>query len=735
MTGDLTFSIVINTLDRASYLKETMASLAGLRHHEFEVVVVNGPSSDGTAELLAKWAGKIKLRSCEVANLSMSRNIGIAAAAGDIVAFIDDDAVPHPDWLKELARPYADARVAAVGGFTIDNTGTRFQVRKTICDRYGNAHSVSPFFDERPLCFPGTPYYPSLLGTNSSFRRDVLLEIGGFDHAFAYLLDETDVCLRIVDAGHEIHYAPRALVFHQFANSRVRSHRRLPTTLYPSAVSKGYFIQTHGARSDLKRAGAELEGYRQEIHRANVWLRDNGEIGADHCASLDQDLAWGLNKGAEQARLSAGRVTGDLGGVEEGAFKPYVAENGLAIVLVSQSFPPANEAGIARWTSMMARGLSARGHTVHVITKASQNASVKFENGHWLRAILPDNQAGAMVAAELDIPDALGAWAAAVRKEISALQSFGVDVVSFPIWDLEGAGLLGAVSPPVVMSLHTTYAMAQPFKAEWKERLLYHHFAVRRVIAHEAHLLSTMPMILANSQAIVDDLEKTYELAFRDRARIVPHGTEDPLLASSARKSMRNEGGFLVGYVGRFEQRKGFDLAAAAIARFLKAVPHARAVFVGDTLDANSRRAFEEAGAAYLLTEERVSFAGLVSRSELDDYFARFDAVVMPSRYESFGLVAIEAAAAGAVVIAGSAGGLAEVVRHGETGWLVPFDGAEAEAILSHLKMLAGNAGLRRKMSQAARKLYETEYTVEAMVAQVEAVYREAISRRRQDVD
>ena len=41
----------------------------------------------------------------------MSRNIGIEAAAGDIVAFIDDDAVPHPGWLSELVRPYADARV------------------------------------------------------------------------------------------------------------------------------------------------------------------------------------------------------------------------------------------------------------------------------------------------------------------------------------------------------------------------------------------------------------------------------------------------------------------------------------------------------------------------------------------------------------------------------------------------------------------------------------------------
>ncbi|MGG2383090.1 glycosyltransferase family 2 protein, partial [Salmonella enterica] len=84
----------------------------------------------------------------------------------------------------------------------------------------------------------GTPYYPSLLGTNSSFRSSALRAIGGFDHAFAYLLDETDVCLRLVDAGWRVLYEPRALVYHQFAASHIRSPRRVARTLFPSARSK-----------------------------------------------------------------------------------------------------------------------------------------------------------------------------------------------------------------------------------------------------------------------------------------------------------------------------------------------------------------------------------------------------------------------------------------------------------------------------------------------------------------
>ncbi|WP_165498156.1 glycosyltransferase [Siculibacillus lacustris] len=732
MTTDLTFTIVVNTYNRAAWLAETLAALRALRGPAFEVVVVDGPSTDGTAALLAAQAGAIKVRRCAEANLSMSRNIGIAAAAGDIVAFIDDDAVPHPDWLIELAAPYADPAVGAVGGFTIDNTGVRFQVRKTICDRFGNAHSVSPLFDERPLCFPGTPAYPSLLGTNSSFRRSILREIGGFDHTFVYLLDETDVCLRIVDAGHQIHYAPRALVFHQFAESHIRNVRRLPKTLYPSSVSKAYFVQHHGARAETDRAALQLEAYRDEILRSNAWLFTHSDISAEHRSSLDQDLGWGIAEGLERARAAAGRTTGDLVSSEDVAFLPMPRPNdALTIVLVSRSFPPANDAGIARWTSMVARGLAARGHAVHVVTGTQGERNIAFRDGFWRHEIHPDDAGGAVVAADLDLPPNIAAWAAAVRREVASLASFGVDVVSFPVWDVEGAALLDGCDAAVVMSLHTTYALAKPFKPEWSARPLYEHFMVRRMIAHEADLLRRTPTILANSEAIVNDLEATYGVTFRDRAAVVPHGTLDPLAASPARRTARAADGFLVGWVGRFEPRKGIDVAAAALVRLLAEVPGARVVFAGDDLDAEGRAIFAAAGASALVDDPRVGFVGSLSRSALDDLYAKCDVVVMPSRYESFGLVAIEAAAAGAVVVAGAVGGLAEVVRHGETGFLVPFDGTEVATIARHLVDLARDPDRRRTMGAAARRLYETDYTVEAMVDGIERVYARAVAERR----
>ena len=732
MTESLTFSIVINTLNRVGLLRETLASLNGLTGHTFEVVVVNGPSTDGTSEFLKGWTNRVKLRQCDEANLSMSRNIGLSAAAGDIVAFIDDDAIPHSDWLIELSRPYTDPKVAAVGGFTIDNTGTRFQARKTICDRYGDAQYVSELFDERTICFPKSPFYPSLLGTNSSFRRASVLAIGGFDHVFAYFLDETDVCLRLVDAGFHVRYAPSALVFHQFAASHVRDSRSIPRTLYPSAVSKSYFIMHHGARADLSEASRKLDAYRAEILGSNAWLCEHSEISPAHRSSLDQDLGWGIEEGTKLAMMGLEKAKGDLDASEAPPFHPFDRGHALRIVLVSQSFPPANDAGIARWSSLLALGLARRGHVIHVVTRAESEAWTRFKDGIWIHAIKADEGMDLLYESGLDLPPNIAAWAGAVRREIASLATFGLDIVSFPIWDVEGIALPEVNDFVVAMSLHTTYALAKPFKPEWNARPLYEHFTVDRMIALERDLLCKSTVILANSNAIVADIEDAYKISIGNRVHVVPHGTPDPFAEKPGRRDLRSarRGRFQVAFVGRFERRKGFDIAAAAVARLLEAVPTASAMFVGDEVTESTRRTFEEAGARGLLNNPQVAFLGQISRDGLDDVYATCDVVIMPSRYESFGLVAIEAMAGGAAVVAVRAGGLAEVVVHNQTGYLVPLDGKESETCGDYLLALAKSPETCRSLGESARRLFEAKYSVERMIEGIDSMYQTAIANR-----
>lgn len=737
----LSFSIVINTLNRGRWLRDSLLGLRGLDYPDFEVVVVNGPSTDNTQAVLEEFTGKIKIAHCPDANLSMSRNIGIEASCGDVVAFIDDDAIPSADWLTQIADHYKISSTGGVGGFTIDNTGVRYQARKTICDRFGNAVYVSDFFDERPLCFPGSPFYPSLLGTNSSFRRSALVEIGGFDHVFAYLLDETDVCLRMIDAGYEIRYEPRALVYHQFAPSSLRSTKRLPKTLYPSAVSKSYFIETHGRREERRsgldgEAARQLSTYREELIRANKWMVDHGEISTQHWVSLDQDVYWGIEKGLDLGRIDK-NGKGDLNiqsASTTSSLLRFTRNEGLRIALVSHSFPPANDAGVARWTSMLARGLSKRGNQVHVIALATEEPYVRFEDGIWVHRVKPDPELGKALIAAYDLPPNIASWVAGVSVEVDSLRQSGLDVASFPIWDVEGVSLPDIEDLAVVMSLHTTYALALPYKPEWNARPLYKHLMVDKMISQESRLLAKMPVILANSEAIVADLQHAYSVDFSSRAHVVPHGTYDPFVEAPERRTYRRSDGPLeVLFVGRFEPRKGIDIAITTFANVHDAAVDAHFHFVGDPIGPEVVLLFRQHGGESLISSPRVTFHSNMDRSALDDLYATVDVVFIPSRYESFGLVAIEAMAAGAMVIAAEVGGLKEVVEDGENGYLVSLNGGEARIAADHIISLAKDRRLLNKMAAAARRSFEASFHIDLMAERVESVYKRAVQLKRED--
>jgi glycosyltransferase involved in cell wall biosynthesis len=733
----LKFSVIVSTYNRGALLDDALRGLSELDYPEYEVVVVNGPSLDNTDQVLEKWKGRIKVGKCGEANLSLSRNIGIQMAAGDVAAFIDDDAVPHPRWLSELAHHYGDPAVAGVGGFTIDNSGIHYQVKKTVCDRFGNALFPHDYFDERPLSFPGAPLYPSLLGTNSSFRLSALREIGGFDHVFAYFLDETDVCLRLIDRGRKIVYEPKALVYHQFAASHVRNKSRVPRTLYPSAISKSYFIHRHGGAFSEERANEELTLYKAEILRANKWMLDHGEISELHRVSLDDDLLFGIREGTRRAREKQMSVSHDIGDLDLSAptssFLPMAERGGLRIVLVSRAFPPANENGIARWTSMMARGLADRGHKVHVITHAAQKPFTRYERGFWVHAVAQDHsEEGRQMAARHAIPPDLGGWCYAVYKTFQSLKTFGVDVVSFPIWDVEGLLLADDKSVGVVMSLHTSYALARPFKPEWTERPLLAHFHIDRIVAAETRMLKQVAHILGNSKAIVRDIENAYSVRINEKTVIAPHGTFEPIGFSRTdvigkAKEKRDGKPFRISYVGRFEARKGFNLACDAFRRILEQIPDAEIRMVGDSLNDSLRAEITTIGAEVLLADRRVSFRGALSRDDLDRIYFDSDMVLMPSRYESFGLVAIEAMASGTPVIALASGGLAEVVQDGETGFLTPSEAKDGGAIAEKIIRLYRDPELLRRMKETARDAFEAKFTVEQMTAAAEPVYLAAV--------
>jgi GT2 family glycosyltransferase len=224
-------SIIICTDGRAAALANTLASLQYLDGPDFEVCVVQGPTEDGTTEVLAGWAGRVKVARNPERNLSMSRNIGIALATGEIIAFVDDDGLPEPAWLEQLRRAFEDPRVGGAGGLVMDHTGARPQYRYASANRLGRAdwQRTTP---AEGYNFPFSFNIPYVQGTNSAFRRDALLAVGGFDEEYEFFLDETDLCCRLVDAGWLIRQLPDATVHHKFLPSAIRTADRVTRVFY-----------------------------------------------------------------------------------------------------------------------------------------------------------------------------------------------------------------------------------------------------------------------------------------------------------------------------------------------------------------------------------------------------------------------------------------------------------------------------------------------------------------------
>jgi glycosyltransferase involved in cell wall biosynthesis/GT2 family glycosyltransferase len=729
-------SIIVSTLDRAVDLGRLLASLRHLDYDRFEVIVVNGPSRDGTDELLAQWAGQIKLASCRTANLAASRNIGLGAASGDIVAFIDDDAVPHPRWLQHLVAAFGDRRLGGVGGFTLDGSGVRFQVRKTLCDRFGNAEFVSDWFDERPLCVSGTPWYPSLLGTNAAFRRSVLAEVNGFDETFAYFLDETDLCLRIIDRGYRIVYEPAALVFHHFAASRLRDARRILRSRYRIALSKAYFLNRHGWPAGPARIADELHAYERAGLAEDAGLMEDEKISPQHRYSLEQDLHLGIAHGVALAAERRGTRSGAWQApITSPEFRQFERPcDRLAICMISHDYPPAQEAGIARWTATAAEGLAARGHRVHVVTRTTGDESIVFDGRIWLHSCRIDEQGAHAVAERYRLPYDIAAWCARAYREVQLLKGYGLDLVSFRIWDLEGLPCLDDPDFATVVSLDATFGLLQPFKPEWSARPIFSHLAVDKMIAAERDCLARAPILLANSAAIIADLERCYSLDLAASAVIVPHGT--PALAPVAARlheergheERRRSDRLKVLYVGRFEFLKGIDLALRAAEQLIVEGVDVEFAFAGGHRE--DARLFGEFALA--AGDDRLRFLGPASRERVQQLYLDCDVVLMPSRYESFGLVAIEAMAAGKPVIALNAGGLREIVVPDGNGWLIAPGEAAASELATAIRRLAREPETLARLARGARTSFTAQFTADRMAERIEDVFRAAVAGRRQ---
>ncbi|HKG03035.1 MAG TPA: glycosyltransferase, partial [Conexibacter sp.] len=207
-------SVVVCSYNGAAMLGETLDGLAGLDYPDYEVVVVDDGSTDATAEIAAARP-RVRLISTENRGLSAARNTGLQAATGELVAYIDDDAYPDPQWLDYVALALRDGTHAGVGGpnLPVPSDGL-------VAESVANA--------------PGGPVHVLLSdtvaehipGCNMAFRRDRLEAIGGFGEQFRVAGDDVDVCWRLQARGWTLGFHPAAVVWHHRRGSVRRFWRQ-----------------------------------------------------------------------------------------------------------------------------------------------------------------------------------------------------------------------------------------------------------------------------------------------------------------------------------------------------------------------------------------------------------------------------------------------------------------------------------------------------------------------------
>jgi GT2 family glycosyltransferase len=294
-------SVVVASLGRPRDLDRCLTGLRQLTYRPFEIVAV---ACEGGRRAAARHADAPFIR--VVANrgtgIGAARNDGIAAAGGDIVAFIDDDAVPEPTWLDHLVDAMVSTGSSAVTGFVRGRNGISFQWR-------GRTVRRDAFIENMPHTGwqPHVPFFPSgatmLEGTGMAVRRDVLLRLGGFDPAFRFYLDDADLSVRLQGAGHRAAIAPLAQVHHAFAASPRRRADRMPTDLRDVGRSLALFIRAHLGAPEVPRVLAlHRDAERRRLLRYMVSGHGEPRDVAALLETFDSGADEGLRETAAQPR-------------------------------------------------------------------------------------------------------------------------------------------------------------------------------------------------------------------------------------------------------------------------------------------------------------------------------------------------------------------------------------------------------------------------------------------------
>ncbi len=190
-------SVIILTKNRRNLLKKCLYSLINQTNKNFEIILLDEHSEDGTEEMVRKISEKytnIKLIQRDKKGLGYGRNLGFLSSRGEVIAFIDDDEEAHPDWIKKGVEALDDLNVDIVRGAVYYPDGTLFRELRTDIMEFPTA--------------------------NIFYRKKVIEDVGMFDEQFIYCSEDVDLGMRAIEKGYKLVLYNEAITYHVHRTSQ-----------------------------------------------------------------------------------------------------------------------------------------------------------------------------------------------------------------------------------------------------------------------------------------------------------------------------------------------------------------------------------------------------------------------------------------------------------------------------------------------------------------------------------
>lgn len=726
-------SIICNTCNRGNHLRRLLIALSKQSYEKFEVIVVNGPSTDNTVEIATKYSAAIKYVECPVMRLGVSRNIGIENAAGDILVFIDDDAIPgDTNWLRKLLACYDNPQVGGVGGPVYSLQGGK-QFENGYVDVWGVPHVISD--NAQNFNDPRGRFFNYAMGCNCSFRRQAIEEVQGFDEYYDYFLDESDLALRIIKAGYKIIHSTDAFVFHEMATGHIRRDR-YHLDWYTIVRSQAYFAIKNAADytpdinsriAKMKKViSSRLDDFQNYYERG--YITEDELI--EHRKMWEAGIKDGLAAALHQPRLLLQLKN------ERTPFKKFEKKcfaDILNIIMLCEKFnieEPMD--GVCAYTVRLAKDLVTLGHSVHVVTNGGKN-QFSLTGGVNVHVVKIKKQTIYPLYGHKTLQQVVSQSYAFMQKILQLSTVFAIDIIESPLWNSLGYAYSAlSVSPPLCVRLETPLKMVVKTH-QWNESA-----ELVALEGLEKFAMRHADGIIYISDSIKNTIETLYQWDFSNsyiEKNYLGIESIDHELAvdRSSRKILR------VFFIGRLERRKGVHTLLTAIPQILVKHPDTEFHIAGD--DSIVDKEYGESFKAHFLREvnetvaAKVKFLGKITGEDKEKELQTCDVFVSPSLYESFGIIFLEAMRYGKPVIGCKAGGMKEIIEDGITGLLSEPD--NAEDLARCINLLLDNPSLRQELGDAAYKRIGEKFNNLTQARETAKIYRHIIrqSRRASDIN